>query len=267
MTSVYQCGICARASATLVQRAGGEGGGEVSEWLSCNACGASVKFVAKTQRVVHLLAGLGCVAPFAMICCLGVLIGVLQCLQRGDSAVELIGPVACPGSIALLACLAVWRLIAPTLALRRWPALEGASLAHAQQYSHAAAVPFVNNEPSVTQRQCSCGRPARCVEIEISRARGLAVGQIHKYACSSCARPFYIYNARLIAFNVFGALLLGGFGALIWLHPPGAAVGAAETNRYYAVPLLLGSVVYFCLIGVQLSRRVVHPRVGWSPEG
>lgn len=213
----------------------------------CQECGASVRLPPAFGRVGRWIGGLAC-ASFAVLTSLGTLVVALTARQDA-----LIG-IAVFGSFSVLSWFLTFRLLGPEVAMRRWPIAVGAPI---PPLRHPA--PEEPARPEDAMRRCRCGSAARCAEVLEQRVRGLPIGRRYVFVCEACRATFTIDDAAHTAFLWTAAAGLAGATWLLALHPPGAAVGAADTNRWFALPVGLGALGYVALSCRALVRRTQHP--------
>lgn len=113
--------------------------------------------------------------------------------------------------------------------------------------------------PEPPRRLCTCGRAARCVA---SRTNVRRTGTRRAYRCEGCGRAFVVHDARGILQLGLGACVLAAAGVLVMLAPPGGAVGAQASNRWFGVMLAAAGLVGWVVTGAWVRGRVVHPEDG-----
>lgn len=111
-------------------------------------------------------------------------------------------------------------------------------------------------------RRCQCGAAAACVAIVKQGTGALPLGVRHDYRCAACARSFAVHDVAGIVFAGVLASVLSAAGALVVLHPPGAAVGAVESNVRIGVGIAIIGAIGWVIFGWRLRGRVAHPLVG-----
>jgi hypothetical protein len=113
----------------------------------------------------------------------------------------------------------------------------------------------------IEARRCRCGAavpPARVIQV---RVKGIPAGQRHEHACGSCRHTFDVHSLTAMIFALFAALVLTGAGALLTLKPPGTAVGAAESNQWFGVGLLVFAMLAWILVASRVLGRLRYPLV------
>lgn len=126
------------------------------------------------------------------------------------------------------------------------------------------------NDSAAEARLCECGAAAPRVRVVQERLRRIIpIGKVHEHSCAACGVTFNVRSVTAVLFASFAAALLTAAGALVTLHPPGSAVGAAESNRWFGVGVLavavLAWIVPVARIVVRARHRVVRPRTPSAP--
>jgi hypothetical protein len=125
------------------------------------------------------------------------------------------------------------------------------------------ASPTIEN--SGVARRCRCGAPAPRVRVVQERLKSIIpIGIVYEHSCAACGLTFNVHSVTAVLFASFAAAFLTAAGALVTLHPPGSAVGAADTNRWFGVGLLvIGLLTWIVPVARIVGRarhRVVRPQ-------
>lgn len=121
----------------------------------------------------------------------------------------------------------------------------------------ATAPPIQRGPPA---RICAaCLGLARCSEIALRRTRWVSLGKRFRYTCTACASDFTVHDDRSFVFGFAAATVLSAVGTLIVRFPPGAAVGATQSNRWFGVALLAFAVGAWLMLARWLLARRAHP--------
>jgi hypothetical protein len=112
--------------------------------------------------------------------------------------------------------------------------------------------------PGPPRRACSCGSSARCVAVVAQRARFFPAGNRYDYECA-CKRSFSVYDLAGIAFTFLAGGVVTAAGALVTMYPPGSAVGAENSNRWFGVALLVFGAAGWLMFVARVRARIVHP--------
>lgn len=252
MEGVRRCAACGMSTAIVLPTGSLPGGAPIEREgarVVCQECGASVRLPPSFGRVGRWIGGLAC-AFFAVLTSLGTLVSVLTARDTQDAVIGL----AIFGSISALLWFLTWRTLGPEVAMLRWPIVPGAPM---PALRHGA--PPERARPEDALRRCGCGSRARCTHVQQQRLRGLPIGVRYQFVCDACRATFAIDDAAHTAFLFVAAAGLSGATWLLALHPPGAAVGATDTNRWFALPVGLGALAYVALFLRALFRRARHP--------
>lgn len=245
MNGVRRCAECGMPAAIVsearIEREGAR--------VVCQECGASARLPPSFGRVGRWIGGLAS-ASFAVLTSLGALVSLLTARDPQDALIGL----AIIGSLSVLMWFLSWRMLGPEVAIRRWPIVPGAPVPALR-----FAAPPERARPEDARRRCACGSQARCTHVQPQRLRGLPIGLRSQFVCDVCRATFAIDDAAHTAFLFVAAAALFGATWLLALHPPGAAVGAADTNRWFALPVGLGALGYVALFLRALLRRMQHP--------
>ena len=110
-------------------------------------------------------------------------------------------------------------------------------------------------------RWCACSGAAPCVRIIQRRAGGLPIGTRHEYRCEACTRTFTVPDVTSLVVSFVSAIVLCGFGALIIVSPPGAAVGAEQSNQWFCLALVAFGLIAWLMLAFGIRARVNHPQV------
>jgi hypothetical protein len=121
--------------------------------------------------------------------------------------------------------------------------------------------PLVGQRPQHPDRRCECSSTAVCVTIVHEGTWSRPIGRRYEYQCARCAKRFEVHDIRGIVFASLFAILLSAVGALLILHPPGAAVGAEQSNRWFGVAMLGFGVLAWLVFAVRVRGRRAHPVV------
>ena len=110
-------------------------------------------------------------------------------------------------------------------------------------------------------RVCAeCHAAAHRTEIGRRQFRSISLGNRYRYVCSRCAAVFTIHDPLAIAFALVAASLLSIVGVLLVTIPPGSAVGAEASNRWFGVGVLTGAAAFWTAFGLRIRARRKHPR-------
>lgn len=122
-----------------------------------------------------------------------------------------------------------------------------------------SSVSFQREPPA---RVCAaCLGVARCSEIGRRQTRGVTLGTRFRYTCSGCASDFTVRDDRSLVFAFVSASVLSSVGTLVVMFPPGSAVGATASNRWFGVAVLgIALATWLTLVGWIRARRA-HPLV------
>jgi len=116
--------------------------------------------------------------------------------------------------------------------------------------------------PSARSRRCRCGASAALVQVIPERLRNvLPIGNVHEHSCATCGVTFNVHDAFGIVFSVLASSFLAAVGALVTAHPPGAAAGASDSNRWFGVALLVVGVLAWSVPIARVVARLRHPIV------
>lgn len=177
----------------------------------------------------------------------GTLLFAAMTITGRVSLAEGLGQLLCVGSM-LAGHLAVLVAIArPLLAERRWPIVD----APRPQLTRPAY--------GLARRRCECGAPARNVRIvQVRLRRMIPIGEVHEYSCDACKRTFNVHDGWSVAFSMGSAAFLTGVGALVTMFPPGSAVGAESSNRWFGIGLLAIGVLTWIVPTLRIGQRLRH---------
>jgi hypothetical protein len=70
-----------------------------------------------------------------------------------------------------------------------------------------------------------------------------------------------VHSVTSVLFTIFAALVVTGVGALMVVHPPGAAVGAEASNRLFGWGILGIGVLGWILPALYIVQRSRAPHV------
>ena len=98
-----------------------------------------------------------------------------------------------------------------------------------------------------------------CVSAIPEHAKGLRVGTQLHYSCARCKRDFGVSSNGSIAFALFAAVFLSAIGWLVVVQPPGSAVGAEESNRWFGWVLAAFGAAAWIVAGSRIVARLRHP--------
>jgi len=119
--------------------------------------------------------------------------------------------------------------------------------------------PSFEPPPDPPPRRCDCGALADCVALVREGTWDVMIGSRTDYLCAQCGRRFSAHDARSIISMSVIALALLVLGALVVLHPPGAAVGATRSNQRFGFVMLALSLVAATVLARRLWLRGRHP--------
>lgn len=110
-------------------------------------------------------------------------------------------------------------------------------------------------------RRCDCSGAAVCVAIVRKGAPIRPIGTQYDYRCARCAKTFKVHDVPGTLFASLLALVLFAAGALVILHPPGSAVGAEESNRWFGYGMVVLGVIASLVFAARVRGRLAHPVV------
>lgn len=110
-------------------------------------------------------------------------------------------------------------------------------------------------------RRCECASPAECVAITREGTWTVQIGTRFDHRCTQCSRAFGVHDLRGVVFPSLVAVALFAAGALVILHPPGAAVGAQESNQWFGRAMVALGVVSLLVFTRRVWARLIHPVV------
>lgn len=123
--------------------------------------------------------------------------------------------------------------------------------------SGASAAPLESGEPA---RACGvCPGLAQCTEIGRQQIQGIVSGTRRRYTCSRCGNDFTVHDDRAVVFSFVAATMLSAIGALLVAFPPGSAVGAEASNRWFGVALLAVAALAWVIVALRIRQRRAHP--------
>jgi hypothetical protein len=122
------------------------------------------------------------------------------------------------------------------------------------------------SRPGPPPRRCPCGSAADCVAIVRQGTWSVPLGRRHDYLCARCQRRFGVHDGAAVAVMGLFAAVLWGVGALVVIHPPGSAVGAAASNQRFGVGLIALGVVAAAMCTLRVRRRRLYPTTPVSPR-
>lgn len=111
-------------------------------------------------------------------------------------------------------------------------------------------------------RWCSCGCAASCVRLRQQRVNGIPVGTRSDYRCGACSRTFTVPDVAHLVFLFVISSLVFAAGALVIAFPPGQAVGAEASNRWFGVGLVVVGALGWVMVGLGIRARMIHPERG-----
>ena len=210
----------------------------------CQSCGAAFDWARRGCLHVVLVVAL---APLALMMGFGTLLFCAMTIAGRVSLAEGLGQIFCVGSVLTGLIALLVSIARPLLAERRWPIVD-------------APRPSLTKPASgLASRRCECGSAARNVRIVQVRLRGMIpIGEIHEYSCPACKRTFNLHNGWSVAFSMGSAAFLTAVGALVTAFPPGSAVGAESSNRWFGVGLLAIGVLTWIVPTVRIAGRLRH---------
>jgi len=116
-------------------------------------------------------------------------------------------------------------------------------------------------QPETPDRRCECSAPARCIAIVREGTWNTPIGMRYEYQCPVCAKGFSVHSVTGIVFATVLASAISAAGALLIVHPPGAAVGAEQSNRWFGVGLTVLGGFAWLVFGWRVRGRLKHPIV------
>ncbi len=147
---------------------------------------------------------------------------------------------------------------------RAWidnPVVEGAVRPRAIGGGAGPALPLDQTGSGPPERRCRCNAAARCVHIALKGSWDFRIGARYDYQCHLCSTRFEVHSiGYLVTVSVLAGVLTA-LGVLMIVHPPGAAVGAEQSNRWFGVGLALLGAYLWLLFMVRLRGRLAHPVV------
>ena len=90
---------------------------------------------------------------------------------------------------------------------------------------------------------------------------GIPAGIFWEHHCPVCNARFRVPSIGAIIFSAAAATVVTAVGLLLTLYPPGSAVGATESNRYFGIAILVVGLLGWIMPGSRIFRRIRHPRV------
>ena len=252
---VRRCGRCGEPAGLLV--AGWEKGAD-AWWVRssgtrpelrraiyrCQACGAVLRFRAPGCFTVVGLVGSGLAVAFFG---LGWLLFAAR-LTTGSSWEHAGGGFVCLSIVVLGGFVGLASLGRPLLRQRKWSPVD-------------APVPqMVKLAPPPAMRRCVCGAGAPNTRVVTEYVkRFVPTGRVHQHDCAECGVTFNVHDGYGIAFSICAASLLTAAGALVTLYPPGAAAGAADSNRWFGIALLGVGLLTWAIPALRIRARLRHP--------
>lgn len=110
-------------------------------------------------------------------------------------------------------------------------------------------------------RRCACRGGAACSEMGRRQVLGVAIGTRFRHTCDHCGRVFTVHDVRAVVATSVLASVLTALGALIVIHPPGSDVGAAASNRWFGMALLVLAAIAWIAVPRRIRARRAHPIV------
>lgn len=120
--------------------------------------------------------------------------------------------------------------------------------------------------PEVPLRRCRCGAAVPCAAIVRETSRKMPRGMREEYVCQ-CGASFKVRDLRSMAVTAFSGAILLAAATLFVMHPPGAAVGARESNQWFGYAIGVAGAAYWIMLATWIAGRVRHPRVASPPLG
>lgn len=211
----------------------------------CQRCGAV--FPWRRMGPLRVL-GIAALAPAALLWAFGAFVFTAQVIF-GDAS-EAIGALACVGLALAGTVLALASLARPWWTARGWPVVD----------APRPLVAFGRSAPAA--RACRCGAPAPAVRRVPLRLRALIpMGHVHEHACDACKATFNVHDLASVLTSALAASILTAAGATVIAFPPGSAVGATASNRWFGVGLLGIGLLAFAVPATRLAGRLRHPLV------
>lgn len=125
----------------------------------------------------------------------------------------------------------------------------------------AGAAPRADVRSVPPTRRCDCSGTAQCIAIVRKGTWSFSIGRRYDYRCTRCEKIFAVHDAGGLVFASLVAVVLFAAGTLVIVHPPGAAVGAESSNRWFGIGMVgLGAIALLVFVG-RLRGRLAHPVV------
>jgi DNA-directed RNA polymerase subunit RPC12/RpoP len=125
-----------------------------------------------------------------------------------------------------------------------------------------AGRPAESAPTGLPQRRCACTGAADCVAIVRKGTWERPIGMRYDYRCARCGDRFKVHDVGGVVFAGLLAAALSAAGALVMLHPPGTAVGADQSNRWFGVGMAVLGAVAWLVFASRIRGRLLHPVVG-----
>lgn len=123
------------------------------------------------------------------------------------------------------------------------------------------AAPRDEQRAGPPSRRCDCSGTAECVAIVRKGTWTRPVGTRCDYRCTRCGKGFAVHDVGGVVFASLIASVLFAAGAIVIIHPPGAAVGAEESNRCIGFGMVVLGVLASLVFALRLRGRLAHPVV------
>jgi hypothetical protein len=83
----------------------------------------------------------------------------------------------------------------------------------------------------------------------------------YDHKCALCSKAFKVHDVRYFVKVSLVAACFTALGALVILFPPGAAVGAEHSNRWFGIGFAALGAVLWLLVIYRIQVRSAHPVV------
>lgn len=145
---------------------------------------------------------------------------------------------------------------------RAWtdnPVVPGASQPNRRVFPAAQMLDQPYRDPHA--RVCACRGAAQCTAIAQKRLGSMSIGSRYEYHCRQCTKAFAVHDDRALIFSFVLASALCAVSALIILNPPGSAVGAEQSNRWFGVALLVFAAIGYVSFAFRIRARLSFPKL------